>query len=206
MLLVSCHVCKPFVSELCSLSLSPLPSGLGLAHRKSSAIEMLLVVVIFMSSSLATWILGIHDVHGKTNARGTDLSGGASCLPAIFFVPISTLPLALVYSSWWPFLPGSLCRAEPRSTRPCLLPFPLSPLPSSLRIGFWLGLTTSSHWSIWQPTHSQYHKATPLFLLGNLVFSFVLQKWENPLILKQMYANTFINIGNRKISYCFLYK
>lgn len=201
------HVCEPFVSELCSLNLAPLPSSFE--QHTGNHLPLSSCYVRFSSRTIFTGHLHthIHDRQGQLqDGQGGQSQLGSSCpsLPSSPFPDYILLLLTLLdgLSSC-----GSLCKAE---------------LHSSVLLGLALSLVTSAclpkNWGLSETDCQRAldfvstrilnmsNKATPLFLLGNLVFSFVLQKWENPLILKQMYANTFINIGNRKISYCFLYK
>lgn len=146
---------------------------------------------------------------GKESCRmdlGDDLGWGL--LPVTSFLPVFGPRLLLLTPLRGLPSCGSLCKAEPHSS--VLLSLALSLVISGcLPKNRVLSETDCQRAPEFASTRTLTMRATKqlhVFLLGNLVFSFVLQKWENPLILKQMYANTFINIGNRKISYCFLYK
>lgn len=196
----------PFCLWAVSALLGSTAPQLWVAHRESSAWEGV-TLLIFMPRF--HWPFGYTLLlPGKESCslgRGRSQLGSSG--PSLSAAP-SPVHFSVAHSLWgWSFLLRPRSKADPRSSVPLhlILSFVVSAcFPENQVLPEtdcqWPLEFTSAH------TLTARARAAPLFLLGNLVFSFVLQKWENPLILKQMYANTFINIGNRKISYCFLYK
>lgn len=153
------------------------------------------------------------DIQKYLQARFRSRSGPRNSLWPPCFHPISRPSLIVAWFcfglSVWGCSVNLDCASLPRFFSPFLLLSSLrSLLPSLPETQVLMGPLAGSRQSLCQPTDfvtNMSCKAAPLPFQG-IRISFVLQKWANPLILKQMYANTFINIGNRKISYCFLYK
>lgn len=142
-------VCEPFVSELCSLNLAPLPSSFE-QHTGNHLPLSSYVTDLHWSFAYTLFMTGKDSCRMD---KGDDLSWGA--LACHFLPPI----LAVAYSTWlifflWVTLQGWNHTAQCFSVLPCLL----SSLPAFLRTEVCLRLTASGRWSLCPPAHSQYEQ------------------------------------------------
>lgn len=149
-------MCEPFVSELCSLNLAPLPSSFE--QHTGNHLPLSSCYVRFSSRTIFTGHLHTH-IHNRQgqlqDGQGGQSQLGSSCpsLPSSPFPDYILLLLTLLdgLSSC-----GSLCKAELHSSvlletpRRCLL----SSLPACLRTEVCLRLTASGRWILYQPAYS----------------------------------------------------
>lgn len=125
------RVCEPFVSELCSLNLAPLPSSFE--QHTGNHLPLSSCYVRFSSRTIFTGHLHthIHDRQGQLQGGQGGRSQLGELLPVTSFLPISRLHFAVAYSTWWTFflwvtLQGwtaqlSASRSCPVSCHLCLL-------------------------------------------------------------------------------------